>query len=136
MRVQVFQKYVTEKRWLAIRAKPKEELKAALLRLPGVEPDDLIDVFGFKRPIAEGPSFFACTARVKQDAAGKFQSASGHDGVLCKLFTSTGPVQWLKPEDAEPGHCFLQRVYQQSITEACPGLAFSSSGSLGLRRQC
>ena len=60
-------------------------------------------------------------------------SKSGHCGLFVKEFENKGSVHWLRQGDKEPGEEFLKRAYQQAADEGTPGLAFSASGSLGIR---
>ena len=43
-------------------------------------------------------------------------------------------MHWLRQDNKESGEEFLKRAYQQAADEGTPGLAFSASGSLGIRR--
>ena len=73
--------------------------------------------------------------RVRKDAVSKFVDASGNRGLLFKDFAGEGSPEWIKPLPAgEDGPAHLTRCRQMAIDAGIPGLAFSASGSLGIRR--
>ena len=135
LRAQMFSRYQKANEWTRIRARPREVLRELILKLPQVNPDDLIDIFDFRRPDNDNQAFFSCTLRVKKHAVPKFVAASGHAGLLLKDFDTASSVLWSKPIENEDGPAFLARVREQSIEEGVPGVAFSASGSIGLRRR-
>ena len=117
--------------WERVQLKPREEMIA---KLPGCGGDDIIDTFVFRKPDFAASSFYSCTARVKKGCVSTLVSKSGHCGLFVKEFENKGSVHWLRQGDKEPGEEFLKRAYQQASDEGTPGLAFSASGSLGIRR--
>ena len=91
--------------------------------------DDNIDTFDFRKPDFAASGFYSCTALVKKGCVSALLSKSGHCGIFVKEFENKGSVHWLRQGDKEPGD-----EYQQAADEGTPGLAFSASGSLGIRR--
>ena len=61
-------------------------------------------------------------------------SKGGHCGLFVREFEDKGSVHWLRQGDKETGDEFLKRAYQQAAADGSPSLAFSASGSLGIRR--
>ena len=131
----MFARFQKPNEWTRIKARPRETLRELILKLPQVNPDDLIDIFDFRRPDNDAQAFFSCTLRVKKHAVPKFVAASGHSGLMLKDFDASSSVQWCKPNEKEDGPSFLARVRDLSIEEGVPGVAFSASGSIGIRRR-
>ena len=135
LRAQMFSRYQKASDWTRIKARPREALRDLIIKLPQVNPDDLIDIFDFRRPDNDNQAFFSCTLRVKKHAVPKFVAASGHAGLLLKDFNPDSSVMWCKASEKEDGLAFLARVRGQSIEDGIPGVAISASGSIGLRRR-
>ena len=76
----------------------------------------------------------SATVRVKDSAGQAMVDGSGEHGLLIKDFSTSGSVEWLKPKDGESGPDFLARSRQYALDQRRPGLAFSASGSIGIRR--
>ena len=73
-------------------------------------------------------------ARVKQGCVSTLVSKSGHCGLFVEELENNRSVHWLRQGDKESGEELLKRAYQQAADEGTLGLAFSASGSLGIRR--
>ena len=134
LRVKVFSKFLTKKEWGRVQLTPRDTIREMLAKLPGCGGDDIIDSFDFRKPDFAASSFYSRTARVKKGCVATLVSKSGHCGLLVKEFENKGSVHWLRQDDKESGELFLKRAYQPAADEGTPGLAFSASGSLGIRR--
>ena len=132
LRVQVFSKFLTKAERGRVQLKPRDKNREMLAKLPGCGGDDIIDTFDFRKPDLAASSFYSCTAGVKKGCVSAFVSKSGH---CVKEFENKGSVHWLRQDDGGSGEGFLKRAYQQAADEGTPGLAFSASGSLGIRRR-
>ena len=55
-------------------------------------------------------------------------------GLFIKDFSNSGTVEWQKPLPGELPRVMLDRVLRLSEQQHLTGLAFSATGSLGLRR--
>ena len=119
LRVQVFSKFLTKAEWGRVQLKPRDTIREMIAKLRGCGGDDIIDTFDFRKPDFAASSFYSCTARVKKGCVSTLLSKSGHCGLFVKEFENKGSVHWLRQNDKESG---------------TPGLAFSSSGSLGIRK--
>jgi len=137
IRGQLFGKFYSAAEWAKVRAlaarAQHEHIRKIVLKTPKIEADDVIDVFDFRRPDDSTDRFISCTIRIKKSALGHFMAASGSTPLLYKDFTNSLSVQWVKPQDGESGEAHLTRAYQLSLESNCQGLAFSSTGSLGMR---
>ena len=87
----------------------------------------------FEKPDFAASNFYSCAARVKKGCVSALVSKSDHCGLFVKEFENKGSVHRLRQGDKEPGDEFLKRAYQQAADEGTRGLAFSASGSLGIR---
>ena len=135
LRVQVFSKFLTKAERGRVQLKPRDKNREMLAKLPGCGGDDIIDTFDFRKPDFAASSFYSCTAGVKKGCVSALVSKSGHCVLFVKEFENKGSVHWLRQDDKESGEEFLKRAYQQAADEGTPGLAFSASGSLGIRRR-
>ena len=134
LRVQFFSKFLTKAEWGRVQHKPRDTIREMVAKRPGCGEDDITDTFDFRKRGFAASSFFSCTARVKKGCVSALVSKSGHCGVFVKEFENKGSVYWLRQGDKESGEEFLKGAYQQAAGGGTPGLAFSASGSLGIRR--
>ena len=132
LRVQLFARHVDAKVWANIIRKPQRSINDLVLKTLDTKPGDVIDIFGFRKP--DTSPFVSASLRVQKPAVDKFLKASGQGGLLVKALDATGAVEWVKPNADESGEDYLARARQLALDSPQPGLAFSSTGSLGLRR--
>ena len=136
LRVQVFKAYVDKQDWAKFRSKQgvTDHFRSKIRHAAG---QAFVDVFSPKI-LAEGTDHECISAllRVKQSAAAEVLASSGLAHVYLKPLESSpaGSIKWLKPVSEESPIDFATRVRQQAEGAAvCRGVAFSSTGSLGLR---
>jgi len=134
LRAAVFARYLLPQDWTRCRANPKLFLRTLIQRIPGLDPDTLIDLFDYRRSNGPEEAVSTCTLRVCTEACGGLLASSGADGLFIKDFTGSGTVEWQRPLPGELPRAFLDRIVRLSMQQRLPGLAFSASGSLGLRR--
>ena len=131
LRVQVISKFLTKAEWGRVHFKPRDTIRGMIAKLQGCVGDDIIDTLDFRKLDFAWSSFFS---RVKKGCVSALVSKSCHCGLFVKEFENKGSVHWLREGDEEPREEFFKRACQQAADEGTPGLAFSASCSLGIRR--
>lgn len=136
VRVQIFKNYVSEKDWDSLKTKGSitDAFRNKIKHAVG---EAFIDAFNPK-VLGEGSETECISAmlRAKQSVANQTYAASGLAGVFIKPldFCPAGAIKWMKQADGEKMFDFALRVHQQTEAAAtCRGVAFSATGSLGLR---
>ena len=99
-----------------------------------MDPDALVDLFDYRRSACPEEAAATCTLRVRAEACGGLLAGNGSEGLFIKDFSNNGTVEWQKPLPGEMPRAFLYRVLRLSGQQRLAGLAFSATGSLGLRR--
>jgi hypothetical protein len=140
VRLQVFELKCGPGQWRKISPNVIAAANAWLKQL-AIPDEDIIEVFLPKRLI--GVKGVSCNVRIKPNAAKKIDAASGVNAWLARELPTDansappppGSVQWIDQLDDETEPAHLIRCRKLAEAEAtCRGLAFSSTGSLGLRR--
>ena len=134
LRAAVFARYLPPQAWTRCRANPKLFLRTLIQRIPGLDPDALVDLFDYRRSGGPEEAAATCALRVRAEACGALLAGSGSEGLFIKDFSNNGTVEWQKPLPGEMPRAFLYRVLRLSGQQRLAGLAFSATGSLGLRR--
>ena len=132
----VFSRHFSDEHWARI-SKNIYRTFPDLMRQAGLE-TKIIDTF---RPawIGNGNSkAIRANIRVLESDRDLLLSCSGIGGLLIKRFDDQhqiGSVQWIRRDENESGSQYMQRARRLAESDTPKaGLAFASSGSLGLRR--
>ena len=140
LRLQLFKANLPNEQWQTIS---KNVIVGAKLWLKTLRIDQahIVDVFAPKR--LDGNLGVFVNVRVHEVVAPLIDAASGVGGWLARTLPADpadpppppGSVEWLEMDEGESGPTFICRA--RKLAEAdkpCVGLAFSVSGSLGLRK--
>ena len=128
----------SDKLWAERSKNIKVACKAwlAMLRVPQ---DDIIDFFRPQK--SENGDIVSINVRVAGDHAQTIDRASGVQEMLARILPMDpkapqvfGNVKWIKPQEGEAGSNLIARArLEAEKATVCLGLAFSNSGSVGLR---
>ena len=135
LRIEIVRTYLDSKDWNALRTRRgvSNEYRSRIAR---VVSRAFVDVY---RPtiLNDGTDYGSISARlrVKQSEREAALASSGLAGVFIKTFVHSpkGAIKWLKPgNETMPEFSLRARTLAESAS-TCRGVAFSATGSLGLR---
>ena len=113
---------------------------AAWLKQIGVPVNQVVDIWGFQKFACA--KFASTLVRVRVGRSLTISNVYGVDGFLAKELpgpsrgskVSFGDINWLHLQEGESGPDMLKRALDLANgTTLCRGLAFSNSGSIGVR---
>ena len=138
VRVACIKHFVVDAVWKDRSKNFKGSVKAwmATLRIPK---EDIVDIFAPRR--SECGSILSVNVRVAALRAAEIEMASGISGFLSRELPSDsktiqpcGHIKWMKKKEDESGPELLNRARSEAeLTSPCLGLAFSNSGTIGVR---
>ena len=101
MNIAVFGSYLPNAQMKEVAKNPQKSLRDLGLRVPGFNPEHLIDMWRYKADtLVDGTSVFMCRIRVKADMVNVLLKASGFSG----LVGQTGrECPWISHVDVEGG---------------------------------
>ena len=117
--------------WLRCRANPRLFLRTLIQRIPGLDPDALVDLFDYKRSSGPEEAFVTCTLRVRTEACGGLLASSGVGGLFIKDFSNSGTVEWQRPLPGEPPRPMLDRILRLSELQHLMGAGLQCHWQLG-----
>jgi hypothetical protein len=124
----------------AVRSRNFKRSAAEWLRSLSVPQADIIDLLNPLR--RDDGACVMVNVRVHLTQRERILAASGAQGVICKELSADGnatpatfgTIAWCKRQHDETGATFIARAHAEAETsQPCLGLAFSNSGSVGLR---
>lgn len=132
---QIFKQHFTESKWKHLIKNIQQQGFPELFKQAGLD-DVILDHFVTSWTGSGDNRGVRIHIRIPTAAKERVLAASGTYGLLTKDFDAAfiaGSVKWLKPNADESGPDFIARASKEAGNTSKKGLAYSSTGSIGMR---